>query len=220
MFALPDLPYAYGALEPVMSERALRIHHDKHHGAYVKALNALLEAGADPSKPLEQIILEASVGADRKLFNNAAQTWNHSFFWEAMSPGRETPSGALALAIDTAFGGLAGLKTAFVNEGVAHFGSGWVWVATDQIGVLRLLSTHDATDTLSHAGLTPLLVCDLWEHAYYLDHQSDRKGFLEGWFDALPNWHFAALQHAAAEGRGAPWRHPAPAAATAKQKAA
>ena len=220
MFSLPDLPYAYGALEPVISERTLRLHHDKHHGAYVKALNALLEPGKHSDQALEDIILEASRSEHRKLFNNAAQAWNHSFFWMAMSAGRELPSGTLAVAIDTTFGGLAGLKTTFVDKGAAHFGSGWVWLAADQIGALRVLATHDANDTLSHAGLTPLLVCDLWEHAYYLDHQNDRKGYLDAWFDVLPNWEFASAQYAAAEGRSAPWRHPAPTPASVQHKAA
>ena len=219
MFVLPDLPYAYGALEPVISERALHFHHDKHHGAYVTALNALLEPVADYSKALEDVILEAARSTDRKLFNNAAQAWNHSFFWIGMSAEREAPSGTLAVAIDTTFDGLPGLKTAFVAEGVAHFGSGWVWLATDQIGGLRVLATHDANDTLSLAGLTPLLVCDLWEHAYYLDHQNDRKSYLDAWFDALPNWAFATAQYSAAEGRGAPWRHPAPIPPAARQAA-
>jgi len=220
MFVLPDLPYRFDALAPIISERALRIHHDKHHGGYVKALNALLASSGRPPKPLEDVIAEAARSDDRKLFNNAAQAWNHAFFWMAMSPTPQRPSGILADAIDAGFQNLAGLKLAFVAEGVAHFGSGWVWLAADQIGAVRVLATHDANDTLDRAGLTPLLVCDLWEHAYYLDHQSDRKGFLETWFDTLPNWDFAGVQHAAAEGRESAWRHPAPESATTTSRAA
>jgi Fe-Mn family superoxide dismutase len=213
MFALPDLPYAYDALEPVMSERTLHFHHDKHHAAYVKALNERLKATGQSPKTLESVIAEASKSGDRKLFNNAAQAWNHSVFWAAMSAQPERPTGELAAAIDNAFGDLSSLKKAFVEEGVGHFGSGWVWLTIKHGSGLKLCSTHDADDTLTHAGTTPLLVCDLWEHAYYLDHQNDRKGFLEAWFDALPNWSFAASQYAAAHGRGQPWRHPEPVSA-------
>ena len=220
MFDLPDLPYRYDALEPVISERALRLHHDKHHGGYVLALNALLEPLGSSPKPLEEIIVEAARSAERKLFNNAAQAWNHAFFWTAMSPSVTRPGGNLAVAIDAGFGSLAGLKSIFVAEGVGHFGSGWVWLAADQIGALRVLATHDANDTLSHAGLTPVLVCDLWEHAYYLDHQNDRKEFLEAWFDALPDWEFAAAQYGAAEGRAQVWRHPLPASAPSAHRSA
>jgi Fe-Mn family superoxide dismutase len=211
MFILPSLPYAYTALAPVMSERTLHFHHDKHHGTYVKTLNELLEKAKKPLQPLEQIIREAAAKPDeKKLFNNAAQAWNHAFFWAAMSPQGARPNGDLAGAIEAAFGGLPGLKEAMVTEGVGHFGSGWVWLTADKAGALKVRSTHDADDTLTKDGLTPLIVCDLWEHAYYLDHQNDRKAFLEAWFDALPNWEFAGFQYAAAKGGGDVWRHPAP----------
>jgi Fe-Mn family superoxide dismutase len=219
MFTLPDLPYGYDALEPVMSDRTLRFHHDKHHAGYIKTLNDLLEAAGAAARSLEAVILDASKSVDQKLFNSAAQAWNHSFFWAAMSARRQAPTGELASAIDRAFGDLAGLKTAFVGEGSGHFGSGWVWLAAEHGGTLRVLSTHDAQDILTQAEMTPILVCDLWEHAYYLDHQNDRKGFLEAWFDALPNWGFAASQHAAARGQGEAWRHPAPVAAAKSSKA-
>jgi len=210
MYVLPDLPYAYDALQSVISDRTLRFHHDKHHGGYVKALNALLEGETATSATLEAVILDASRTGKQKLFNNAAQAWNHSFFWLSMSPRRERPGGALATAIDKTFRDLAGLEIALVEASAGHFGSGWVWLVADQQGGLDVRSTHDADDTLSQAGTTPLLVCDLWEHAYYLDHQNNRKGFLDGWFDALPNWPFAASQYEAVRGHGAPWRHPAP----------
>jgi superoxide dismutase, Fe-Mn family len=218
MFDLPDLPYAFEAFEPVMSARTLHFHHDKHHAAYVKALNEQL----DPAKSdwtLEMVIRDAAKAENLKLFNSAAQVWNHSFFWLAMSPKREPPVGALAAAIENTFGGLACLKKAFVDNGVGHFGSGWVWLAADQGGRLLVRSTHDADDTLTHAGVTPLLVCDLWEHAYYLDRQNDRKGFLESWFDAFPNWQFATAQYAASQERGEPWHHPLPAAEMRKSRA-
>jgi Fe-Mn family superoxide dismutase len=209
MFPLPDLPYPYNALEPVISDRTMHFHHDKHHATYVKTLNELVEKAGKSPASLEDLIREAAKDADsRKLFNNAAQAWNHAFFWAAMSPDREHPKGELADAIKAAFGDVDGLKQAFVTEGANHFGSGWVWLVADKNGAVSVRSTHDADDTLTKEGLTPLLVCDLWEHAYYLDHQNDRKGFLEAWFDALPHWEFAGFQLAAAKGQGEPWRYP------------
>jgi len=220
MFELPALPYAYDALEPVLSDRTLRFHHDKHHAAYVKTTNELIESAGTTPQSLESLILEAQRCGTTKLFNNAAQVWNHSFFWVAMTPHGGAPDGEFAAAIQGAFGSLGGLKQRFVEEGVGHFGSGWVWVVADESARLQVRSTHDADDTLTHGKLTPLIVCDLWEHAYYLDHQNDRKGFLEAWFDALPHWAFAARQYAAARGEGAPWRHPAPTAADNVRKSA
>jgi Fe-Mn family superoxide dismutase len=213
MFALPELPYPYDALAPVISDRTLRLHHDKHHAAYVKTTNELLEKSGKSASSLEEVITGSAKASECKLFNNAAQAWNHAFFWEAMSPQRTTPTDPLKAAIDKAFGGWAGLKTAFVKGGVDQFGSGWVWLVADSEGALRVLSTHDADDFIAQDRLTALLVCDVWEHAYYLDHQNDRKAYLEAWFDALPNWMFASSQFAAATGVGAVWRYPAPAPA-------
>jgi len=210
MFALPDLPYAYDALAPVISDQTMRLHHDKHHAAYVKTTNELLDKAGKTAGSLEAVIEGSAKASERKLFNNAAQAWNHAFFWEAMSPERRQPDGALKAAIENGFGGLAGLKTAFVTGGVDQFGSGWVWLVSDAQGVLRVLSTHDADDFVSLDRLTPLTVCDVWEHAYYLDHKNDRKAYLEAWFDALPNWSLAASQFAAATGQGEAWRYPAP----------
>jgi Fe-Mn family superoxide dismutase len=210
VFALPELPYAYDALKPAMSDRTLHFHHDKHHAAYVNTLNALLKTAGKAPETLESLILETSRSGERKLFNNAAQAWNHSFFWASMSAERQRPGKDLAAAIDSAFGDLDGLKKAFVEEGVGHFGSGWVWLTAEHGGGLKLCSTHDADNILTRADMTPLWVCDLWEHAYYLDHQNDRKGFLAAWFDALPNWRLATAQHSAADGRGELWRHPPP----------
>jgi Fe-Mn family superoxide dismutase len=209
MFDLPNLPYAYDALEPVISARTLRIHHDKHHGTYVKTTNELLEQSTEPPGSLEDVIRKSARAGETKLFNNAAQAWNHAFFWLSMTPERQDPKGEIAKAIQQAFDNFDGLKATFVKAGSEHFGSGWIWLTADQTGLLRVRATHDADDTLVDPELTPLLVCDLWEHAYYLDHQNDRKGFLEAWFDRLPNWSFAGFQLAAARGRGEPWSHPA-----------
>ncbi|MGI9170140.1 MAG: superoxide dismutase [Caulobacteraceae bacterium] len=212
MFTLPDLPYPHDALSPVMSEKTLHFHHDKHHATYVKTLNELLaKAGQSPAS-LETVIAESAGAREPKLYNNAAQAWNHGFFWRAMSARRQQPSGDLAEAIDRAFGGQAGLREAFVKEGAAHFGSGWVWLTAGDDGALKICSTHDAHDTVTTPNVNPLLVCDLWEHAYYLDYQNERKGYLEAWFDALPNWEFAASQLAAAKGDGESWRYAPPVA--------
>lgn len=209
MFQLPDLPYDYAALEPVISRETMHLHHDKHHKAYVTTLNALVaERGLTPDS-LETLIAQAKGDpAQAKLFNNAGQAWNHAFFWAAMSPRRQTPDGGLAQAISKAFGDFEGLRTAMVEAGASHFGSGWIWLAADGAG-LKVVATHDGVPLITQPGLTPLLVCDLWEHAYYLDHKNDRKGFLAAWFEALPNWSFAQAQYAAATGAGTAWRFPA-----------
>ncbi len=210
MFPLPDLPYGYDALAPVISDKTLHFHHDKHHAAYVKTLNELLATAGKSVGSLESVIKESAEGEQAKLYNNAAQAWNHAFFWNAMSPQRQEPRTAVAEAIEKAFGGLGGLREAFVKEGATHFGSGWVWLTASGEGALRIISTHDAHDTVTTAGVTPLLVCDLWEHAYYLDYQNDRKAYLEAWFDTLPNWEFAGSQLAAATAGGPPWRYAEP----------
>lgn len=198
MIELCKLPYDYAALEPVISARTMQIHHEKHHAAYVKKANELAAKAGLSDHSVEDIVREAKARGETKLYNNVAQVWNHGFFWQSMTGDALKPIGALAAAIEAGFGDLAGLKTKFVEEGVGHFGSGWVWIA-EQDGALKVLSTHDAADLLDQPGETPLLVCDLWEHAYYLDHQNDREGFLKSWFDGLANWRFAAVQLAAAQ---------------------
>ena len=207
MFKLPDLPYPYDALKPAMSEETLRFHRDKHHAGYVKTTNDLVQKEGLSPESLEALVVHAKQGGKTKLHNNAAQAWNHAFFWNCMTPGGAKPEGALAQAIDEAFGGQDRLKEKFVAEGVGHFGSGWVWLIADAEG-LRVITTHDGGDTLDLPGVVPILTCDLWEHAYYIDYRNDRKGFLETWFDALPDWRFAAHQLSAAEGAGRPWRFP------------
>jgi Fe-Mn family superoxide dismutase len=210
MFALPDLPYDYDALEPTISARTMHLHHDKHHRTYVATLNELLDKAGKSPASLEAAIRDAArAGKDEiKLFNNAAQAWNHGFLWKSMTPQASEPDAELAKAIESAFG--ATLEQTFVEQGAAHFGSGWVWLVADAGGKLSVRSTHDAEDMVTVEGRTPLLVCDLWEHAYYLDYQSDRKGYLTAWFKAAPNWSFASTQYAAAKGDGAAWTYPAP----------
>ncbi len=209
MFILPKLPYAYSALEPILSADTLHTHHDKHHRAYVEKTNELAAKAGLEGRTLEEVVREAHAKDDRKLFNNAAQAWNHAFFWESMTPVGAAPSDALVSAISKSFGGLAALKTAFVAEGAEHFGSGWVWLVTGSEG-LKVISTHDADDTLIRDGLYPLLVCDLWEHAYYLDHKNDRKGFLTRWIGEIASWDFAKRQLAASEGAAEGFRYAAP----------
>ena len=206
MFTLPDLPYGYDALQPTMSSETLHLHHDKHHARYFAVTNEILK-DRQGSGSLEEVVIRAAKDGEKKLFNNAAQAWNHSFFWACMSPAKTAPEGDLSAAVDSAFGGLEGLKAKFVEEGGAHFGSGWVWLAADKSGALSIVQTHDGENLLT-GGLTPLLVCDLWEHAYYVDYKNDRAAFLKAWFDALPNWTLAARQLDAAKGHGAVWKHP------------
>jgi superoxide dismutase, Fe-Mn family len=204
MINLPPLPYEYDALEPAMSADTLHYHHDKHHAGYVKKTNKFAEEAGVEGKPLEEIIAFARKEDNSSLFNNSAQAWNHAFFWHSMAPDPGKPDEALARAIDEAFGGLPGLKEKFLAEGTGHFASGWVWLAAEG-GKLIVTSTHDA-DTLADGKAVPLLVCDLWEHAYYLDRQNDRKAFLESWFDDLANWSFAGEQCAAAQAGRAGYR--------------
>lgn len=206
MFTLPDLPYGFEALQPTMSSETLHLHHDKHHARYFTVTNEILKDRGGVGS-LEDVVVKAAKDGEKKLFNNAAQAWNHTFFWNSMTPSKSAPDGDLAQAITAAFGGLEGLKTKFVEEGAAHFGSGWVWLAADKSGALQIVQTHDGENLLTK-DLTPLLVCDLWEHAYYVDYKNDRAAFLKAWFDALPNWPFAAKQLAAAKGQGAGWKHP------------
>jgi Fe-Mn family superoxide dismutase len=204
-FILPDLPYAREALEPTVSGQTLDFHHGKHHKTYVETLNKLLDEKGDAPSSLEEVVRSSGPG---KLFNNAAQAWNHGFFWESMSPSPGKPAGALAEAIE-AFGGHKALGEKFVETGVGQFGSGWAWLLWKD-DKLVVAPSHDADNPLANGAGFPLLVCDVWEHAYYLDHQNDRKGFLTAWFDKLANWEFAAAQLAAAQGAGEGYKYPPP----------
>jgi Fe-Mn family superoxide dismutase len=206
MYLLPPLPYDAAALRPVIGVETMQTHHGKHHARYVRVVNELLGEAAG-TRPLEDVIADAQQRGERKLFNNAAQAWNHAFFWECMTPDATTPEGPLQQAIDAAFGNLGALKDLFVAEGAAHFGSGWVWLVAAK-GKLSVVSTHDADVPWLGTGSTPLLVCDLWEHAYYLDYKNERDRFLRAWFDRLANWEFAAAQHRAATRGEDGYRYP------------
>lgn len=203
MFQLPPLSYAYDALAPTISETTMRTHHGKHHAKYVENTNALLAKKGETFDSLEAVVRDAAARKDTALFNNAGQAWNHAFFWCCMAPGRPGPTGALLGAIDKSFGGLEKLRASFLREGAGHFGSGWVWLTADG-AALSIITTHDGDSALNHPGV-PLLVCDLWEHAYYLDHKNDRAGFLAAWWDNLIDWFFVASQYDAARGRRQGW---------------
>lgn len=194
MFTLPDLPYPQNALEPHISAETMKTHHGKHHKKYVDTLNELVAGTSSEKATVDDIIVETSASEDKKskkIFNNAAQHWNHSFLWNSFTPeyDRSSDNSALA-AIDNTFGSFGKFREAFVEEGVGHFGSGWVWLVATK-DRLEIMSTHDADLPLAH-GKHAILTCDLWEHAYYLDYKSDRKGFLETFVDKLANWEFAA----------------------------
>jgi superoxide dismutase, Fe-Mn family len=207
-FVLPPLPYGYTELAPVLSETTLRTHHDKHHAKYVETVNRLLEEQGRPIHFLEDVIGDADHRGSAALFNNAAQAWNHGFFWESMTAHAAPIEELLAGAIMTEFGNIDTLRSRFIAEGTGHFASGWVWLVANG-AALSVISTHDAGSVVTNPHCTPLLVCDLWEHAYYLDYRQDRAGWLAAWWDGLANWNFAERQYAAALGRNAAWRYPA-----------
>lgn len=200
MFTLPPLPFAETDLEPHMSAQTLKLHHGAHHKTYVDTLNTLVAGGPFDGSPLEDIIRSTADAQDpdrRKIFNNAGQHWNHSFFWESLSPsGGGKVRGELARAMERDFGTEADFREELITQGKGHFGSGWLWVVLSR-GSLRITTTHDADTPLVH-GDTALITCDLWEHAYYLDHQNRRPAFLETWLDHLANWDFAEANFAKA----------------------
>ncbi len=191
-FTLPELPYADNALEPYMSANTFSFHHDKHHAAYVNNLNKLIENTELADKSLEEIIKATFKDSSKAgVFNNAAQVWNHTFFWSSMKPGGGgTPSGALAEKIDADFGSFDKFKEEFKNAAATQFGSGWAWLALDN-GTLKVTKTPNAENPLAH-GQTALLTLDVWEHAYYLDYQNKRPDFISTYLDSLVNWDFAA----------------------------
>jgi superoxide dismutase, Fe-Mn family len=191
-FELPPLPYANTALEPHVSARTLEFHHGRHHQAYVTNLNNLIKDTPSERQPLEEIIRGSYRDASKTgIFNNSAQVWNHTFFWHSMKPqGGGAPSGNLASAITRDCGGLDKFKEAFKAAAVGQFGSGWAWLVADR-GQLKIVATANAVTPLVD-GQTPLLTCDVWEHAYYLDYQNRRPDFVQAFLDHLINWEFAA----------------------------
>jgi Fe-Mn family superoxide dismutase len=213
MFSLPPLPYDLGALAPVMSARTLELHYGAHHAAYVKKANALVKERGLEGASLEDVVRRARELGEASLFNQAAQAWNHAFFWNAMAPPAtrtRSPEGPLREALERAFGDVDAFRSEFIREGESHFASGWIWLAFARDGSVRLLATHDANTPIG-GDFRPLAVCDLWEHAYYLDHQNRRSAFLESFIDRLINWTFAESQYGAFANGDEGWRHPPPA---------
>jgi len=191
-FELPSLPYPDTALEPYYSAKTFSFHHGKHHKAYVDNLNKLVPGTEFENKTLEEIIVATAGDATRAgFFNNAAQVWNHTFFWHCMKPGGGgAPGGALAAKIDAAFGSYEKFAEQFKAAAVGRFGSGWAWLALDG-GELKIMSTPNA-ETPMTGGKKALLTVDVWEHAYYLDYQNRRPDFVQTFLDHLVNWDFVA----------------------------
>lgn len=209
-FKLPDLPFDAGALEPHISRTTMETHHGKHHAAYIKNMNAILAERADAPQSLEAVVALAVREGDKKLFNNSAQAWNHGFFWQSLLPEVQGgPSGELKSAIEKSFGSLEAFNEEVKAKGVGHFASGWLWLVSDNSGALSLTDLHDADTPITDASLTPLLVCDLWEHAYYLDYKNERPRFVDAFLSKLANWRFAETQYAAARSGEGGWVFPA-----------
>lgn len=186
---LPPLPYAKNALAPYMSEETLEYHYGKHHQAYVTNLNNLIKGTDFENKPLEEIVKTAPAGG---IYNNAAQVWNHTFFWSSMKPGGGgAPTGPLAAAIDKKWGSFDEFKKAFQASAVGNFGSGWTWLVKKADGTVDIVNMGAAGTPLT-TGDTPLLCIDVWEHAYYIDYRNQRPKFVETFLNHLANWDFAA----------------------------
>jgi Fe-Mn family superoxide dismutase len=189
---LPPLPYATDALAPHMSKETFEYHYGKHHQAYVTNLNNLIKGTEFESLSLVDIIKKSSGG----IFNNAAQVWNHTFFWSSMKPGGGgEPTGALAQAINAKFGSFAGFKEAFTKSAVGNFGSGWTWLVTKGDGSVDIVNTSNAATPLTTAD-KPLITVDVWEHAYYIDYRNARPKFVETFLTSLVNWEFAGKNFA------------------------
>lgn len=183
-FELPALPYAKSALEPHISAETLDYHHGKHHQTYVTKLNGLVEGTEFEGKSLEEIVTSSTGG----IFNNAAQHWNHSFYWKCLSPKGGQPAGALADAINDEFGSFDAFKEQFNTSAAGNFGSGWTWLVKTKDGKLAIVNTSNAANPMTD-GATPLLTCDVWEHAYYIDYRNSRPNYLKGFWE-LVNWDF------------------------------
>ncbi|KTD62462.1 superoxide dismutase [Fe] [Legionella shakespearei] len=184
-FTLPQLPYALDALAPHISKETLEYHYGKHHSAYVNNLNKLIPGTEFENMSLEEIIMKSKGG----VFNNAAQVWNHTFYWHSMSPnGGGEPTGKVAEAINKNFGSFTAFKEQFTQAAATTFGSGWAWLVQDASGALKIISTSNAGTPMTE-GLTALLTCDVWEHAYYIDYRNLRPDYISA-FWALVNWDF------------------------------
>ena len=194
MIQLPPLPYNFNALEPVISEKTLHFHYEKHHAEYVNTTNSLIKGSELENKSLEEIILTAASDTIyTKLFNSAAQSWNHTFYWDSLTSDaqKHKPSTELAEQINKYFGSMTELQNQLIDKGLNQFASGWVWLVAEK-GALKVITTSNADTPLAKPNLTPLLCVDVWEHAYYLDYQNLRKDYLTGVVQNLLNWEFAS----------------------------
>ncbi|ELP86722.1 superoxide dismutase, putative [Entamoeba invadens IP1] len=183
-FTLPPLPYEKNALSPHISAETLEFHHDKHHATYVTKLNGLVADTPNAEKSLEELIKEKP---SQPIFNNAAQVWNHTFYFSCMCEGGCHPSDVLSKKLSDAFGSVADFKKKFTEKAVGHFGSGWCWLVLTN-GKLEIVDTHDAMNPIANK-MKPLLACDVWEHAYYIDTRNNRAAYLEKWWNVV-NWKF------------------------------
>ena len=189
---LPALPYARDALAPRISEETIDYHYGKHHQAYVTNLNKMIEGTAHANQSLEEIIRSSEGG----VFNNAAQIWNHTFYWNSLTPNSSAPTGDLASAIDSTFGSFDEFKAKFTASAAGNFGSGWTWLVKNASGALEIVNTGNAGTPITEAGITPLLTVDVWEHAYYVDYRNARPEYLKNFWE-VANWEFAAKNLAA-----------------------
>lgn len=186
-FVQPQLPYDLKALSPFLSEEQMSFHYGKHHAAYFNNLNGLVDGKPESELPLKEVVMKSAGG----VFNNSAQAWNHSFFWQCMSPsGGGTPEGTLLNNLERDFGSLGAFKEQFSSAAAKLFGSGWAWLAADSSGKLEIMPLSNADTPLRH-GKEPLLTLDVWEHAYYVDYRNARPKFIEGFWDVI-NWNFVA----------------------------
>lgn len=197
-FRLTDLPYAYDALAPFgMSEETVRIHHDRHHRTYVDSLNKAIAGTGWDDLNLEEIVTssyEKDAVAQSAIFNNASQHWNHTLFWQLIGPGESKLPGELERTLTDSFGSFAAFRQQFVANGVAQFGSGWVWLVKDQkSGRLEIVKTGNGVDPLCF-GQKTLLGCDVWEHSYYIDYRNQRPAYLENFLDRLVDWETVAAR--------------------------
>lgn len=197
-YELPALPYSYTALEPYISKNTLEFHHDKHHAAYVNKFNAAVDGTELANKSLEDVIKVLSEDATQVgVYNNAAQAWNHTFYWNSMKPnGGGQPTGTLAEKIKSDFGSFEQFVEAFKTAGATQFGSGWAWLVLEN-GTLKVTKTLNADNPLIY-NQTPLMTMDVWEHAYYLDYQNKRPDYITAFLEHLVNWDFAAKNLASA----------------------
>ena len=185
-FTLPELPYAKDALAPHISAETIEFHYGKHHQTYVDKLNGLVEGTELESQSLEDIVKSSEGG----VFNNAAQVWNHTFYWNCLSPnGGGSPTGPVADAINAAFGSFEAFKEQFTNSAINNFGSGWTWLVKKADGSVAIVNTSNAATPLTDASVTPILTVDVWEHAYYVDYRNARPKYMDA-FWALVNWDF------------------------------